>query len=149
MALNVYDNGYLVHMYVAIARSHPLAIGLLRDSHVDWLLLGPRRFWLESVGSEMIFRNLEFGSEEWATTLALHQKQYDEALAFAPTYALNSDEVILADCMDQMVPHSLWVLMSSHIERERFERIREEAKRRFKEIEEEKADAFLEQYADF
>jgi len=141
MALNVYDNGYLVHMYVAIARSHPLAIHLLKDSHVDWLLLGLRRFWLEAVGSEMIFRNLEFGSDEWATTLALHQKQYDEALAFAPTYALNTDEVILADCMDRMVPYSLWVLMSSHIERERFERIREEVKQRYQEN--------LEQYADF
>ena len=51
--------------------------------------------------------------------------------------------------MDQMVPYHLWILMSSQIERERFERIRGEALLRLKEAETDKADAFLEQYADF
>ena len=149
MALNVYDNGYLVHMYVTIARSHPLAMNLLKDSQLEWVSLGPRRFWLEAVASEIICKNLKFGSAEWATTLAFHQKQYDDAVAFAPTYAQNTDEVLIADCMDQMVPYHLWVLMASQIEKERLDRIRIEAKRRIDETEEEKADAFLEQYADF
>ena len=149
MAFNTYDNAYLVHMYVSIVRSHPLAMNLLKDSTYDWLMLGPRRFWIEAVGTEMLFRNLHFGSEDWGTLLASHQRQYEEALAFAPTYARNTDEVLIADCMDQMVPYSLWVIMSSQIERERFERIREEAGRRLQEAETDKADAFLEQYADF
>jgi hypothetical protein len=148
MALGIYDNAYLVHMYTAIARSHPLAMNILIGSE-DWLMLGPRRFWIEAVGTEMLFKNLHFGSEAWGNLLASHQQQYEEALAFAPTYARNTDEILIADCMDQMVPYSLWVIMSSQIERERFERIREEALLRLKEVETERADAFLEQYADF
>ena len=148
MSLGAYDNGYLVHMYVTIARSHPLAMNILIES-ADWLALGPRRFWLEAVGSELLFKNLQFRSEAWGTLMASHQRLYDEALAFAPTYARNTDEVLIADCMDQMVPYHLWILMSSQIERERFERIRGEALLRLKEIETDRADAFLEQYADF
>ena len=148
MALNTYDNAYLVHMYVTITRSHPLAMNILIESDV-WLSLGPRRFWLEAVGSELLFKNFQFGSEVWGTLLATHQRLYDEALAFAPTYARNTDEVLIADCMDQMVPYHLWILMSSQIGRERLERIRGEALLRLKEIETDKADAFLEQYADF
>ena len=116
MALNTYDNGYLVHMYVTIARSHPLAINILIMSDA-WLSLGPRRFWLESVGSEFLFKNLQFGSEVWGALLATHQTLYEEALAFAPTYARNTDEILIADCMDQMVPYHLWILMSSRIDR--------------------------------
>jgi len=148
MALNTYDNGYLVHMYVAIARSHPLAANLLIESE-DWMMLGPRRFWLEAVGSELIFKGFQFGSEGWATLLASHQRLYEEALAFASTYARNTDEVLIADCMDQMVPYHLWILMSSQIDRDRLERIRGEAMLRLKEAETDKADAFLESYADF
>jgi hypothetical protein len=148
MTLGTYDNGYLVHMYVTIVRSHPLAMNILIESE-DWLALGPRRFWLEAVGSELLFKHLHFGSEAWGNVLASHQRLYDEALAFAPTYARNTDEVLIADCMDQMVPYHLWILMSSQIERERFERIRGEAMLRLKEIQEEKADSFMEQYADF
>jgi hypothetical protein len=51
--------------------------------------------------------------------------------------------------MDQMVPYHLWILMSSQIDRDRLERIRGEALLRLKEIETDKADSFLEQYADF
>jgi len=148
MALGTYDNGYLVHMYVAIARSHPLAMNILIESE-DWLSLGPRRFWLEAVGSELLFKGFQFGSEAWASLLASHQRLYEEALAFASTYARNTDEVLIADCMDQMVPYHLWILMSSRIDRDRLERIRGEAMLRLKEIETDKADAFLEQYADF
>ena len=148
MALGTYDNEYLVHMYVAIARSHPLAMNILIGSE-DWLSLGPRRFWLEAVGSELLFKGLQHGSEAWRTLLASHQTLYEEALAFAPTYARNTDEVLIADCMDQMVPYHLWILMSSQMDRERLERIRGEALLRLKEIETDKADSFLEQYADF
>jgi hypothetical protein len=135
-------------MYVAIARSHPLAMNILIESE-DWLSLGPRRFWLEAVGSELVFKGLQFGSEGWATLLTSHQRLYEEALAFAPTYTRNTDEVLIADCMDQMVPYHLWILMSSQIDRDRLERIRGEAMLRLKEAETDRADAFLEQYADF
>jgi hypothetical protein len=101
------------------------------------------------VGSELLFKNLQFRSEAWGILLASHQRLYDEALAFAPTYARNTDEVLIADCMDQMVPYHLWILMSSQIDRDRLERIRGEALLRLKEIETDKADSFLEQYADF
>jgi len=148
MALSAYDNEYLVHMFVAIARSHPLAMNILIESE-DWLLLGPRRFWLEAVGSEFLCKGLQHRSEDWTALLTMHQRLYEEALAFAPTYARNTDEVLIADCMDQMVPYHLWILMSSQIDRDRLERIRGEALLRLKEIETDKADSFLEQYADF
>jgi hypothetical protein len=148
MALNTYDNAYLVHMYTAIARSHPLALNILKGSP-DWISLNVRRFWLEAVGTELLFRDIHFGSEAWTVSLASHQMLYDEALAFAPTYALNTDEILIADCMDQMVPYHLWVLMSSQIERGRLGRIIETARRLREEDRSERAQAFLESYADF
>jgi len=110
MAFATYDNEYLIHMYVTLARAHPLGQSVLKSSE-DWKELGLRGPWIEHVATELL--DVQFGTPEWGAVLNEHALLYREALALATAYTLQSDEVLAKEYLQ--IPYALWSLKTSRI----------------------------------
>ena len=137
MAFATYDNDYLIHLFVTLVRAHPLGQSVLKSSE-DWRSLGLRGPWIEHVAAKLLEEDVQFGTVEWGSVLNEHAHQYREALAFAPTYALQSDEVLAKEYLQ--IPYELWTLRTNRIGPIRLTKIIEAA---------EALEATLEAYSDF